>query len=290
MWGSLSLPDRETFGLACVLRTPVPRKTLDDTETGVIPADFYGNVRISDLVREKYLSVVDPEKIRTWHSRAADWWMDNGDDEQERLFHLVKSGRVTEACKLVLRSGDRFLENPNDDLLVILKALDPVPKHRESIFSLRARIAIACEDADDARLCAGMLDDYGTPEPDIIRAEAELADGDAEKAFRMASEAFRKHGLSRAAMSAANALFRMGRFDEADVFIGSAYESLSDSVEAARMDEMLFLRAGIAYKREKADDALSYLNKAQRICRKPMMKDRIAATSASIRDGKDPRF
>ncbi|MDR3282949.1 MAG: hypothetical protein LBS92_04995, partial [Candidatus Methanoplasma sp.] len=86
MWGSLSLPDRETFGLACVIRTPVPRKTLDETETGVIPTDYYGNVRISDLVREKYLSVVDPEKIRTWHSRAADWWMDNGDDEQERLF------------------------------------------------------------------------------------------------------------------------------------------------------------------------------------------------------------
>jgi hypothetical protein len=52
----------------------------------------------------------------------------------------------------------------------------------------------------------------------------------------------------------------------------------------------MFLRAGIAYRRGKADNALSYLNKAQRICRRPLMKERILSVSASIRDGKDPRF
>jgi len=96
MWDSLSAEDRETFGAACVFRVKIQRKTLPHTNTGVIPADFYGMTCISEDVREKYLSLADPGKARAWHSYAADWWMDHekdyrkDDDEdqcQERLYH-----------------------------------------------------------------------------------------------------------------------------------------------------------------------------------------------------------
>ncbi|MDR2846576.1 MAG: tetratricopeptide repeat protein [Candidatus Methanoplasma sp.] len=290
MWENLNIPDRETFGLACVFRVPILRKTLPETSTGVIPADFFGMTNISDNVREKYTSVADPEKVRNWQSRAADWWMDNGDDDQERLYHLVKAGRNTEACKLVTKNAERFLENPNEDLLAILKELKPIPKLAESIYSIRSKTAISCDDAKDALLCADALDDFRSPESAMIRAEAELVSGNAEKAFELASAIFRDKGWARASITAANSLFRLGRYEDAESFLSNAYQALSGDNDATRIDDILFLRAGIAYKRGRNDEALSYLNKALRVCRKDPLKERIRTLTDNIKNGKDVRF
>ncbi|MDR0887949.1 MAG: hypothetical protein LBM39_02040 [Candidatus Methanoplasma sp.] len=290
IWGNLSPPDRETFGLACVFRVSVPRKTLPETSTGVIPANFEGMTVISDNVREKYISTSDPEKIRAWHSNAADWWMDNGDDDQERLYHLVKAGRSTEACKLILRESEVFLENPNEDLLAIIKELKPVPKYVEPVYGIRSKIAIACDDAEDALLCAEVLDDYRSPESAIIRAEAELVSGNASKAFELASAIFKERGSARAAIVAANSLFRLEKYNEAESFISTAYQVLSKDNDATKIDEILFLRAGISYKRGKIEETLSYLNKASRVCKKDTLRDRIDSLTENIKNGKEVRF
>ena len=289
MWESLSVKDRETFGLACVFRVPIPRKTLPETNTGVIPADFYGMITISDTVREKYLSVVDPEKIKVWHSRAADWWMDN-DDDQERLYHLSRSGRNTEACKLLVKQSDKFLGNPNEDLLSIVKSIQAIPKYSESVYTIRSKLAIECRDAEDALLCATELEKYGNDEPAIIRAEADMISGNIERALSTVSKIFSEKGSSRAALVTAKCLFSLKRLEEADTFLASAYSALMDDGDATRIDEILFLRAGIAYERGKPNDALNYLNKASSVCRKDILKDRIDVAIKNIKAKKEVRF
>ena len=289
MWESLNTKDRETFGLACVFRVPIPRKTLPETSTGVIPADFYGMISISDHVREKYLSVVDPEKIKVWHSRAADWWMEE-DDDQERLHHLCHAGRNTEACKHLVRQSEKFLENPNEDLLSIVKNLMIIPKYTESVYSIRSKLAIECSDTGDARHCADILETFGKDEPAIIRAEAEMTSGNIEKALADANALFERNNTPRSALLIAKCLFTLKRFEEADSFLASAYSALTKEGTANRIDEILFLRAGIVYERGMKDDSLSYLNKASSVCRKDMLKERINTASKNIKNGKEVRF
>lgn len=290
MWESLNVKDRETFGLACVFRVPIPRKTLPDTNTGVIPADFYGMTCISDDVREKYLSLADPEKVKVWHSRAADWWIDNENDDQERLYHLVHAGRNIEACKLTVKNSEGFLENPNEDLLEILMVMPAVPKYAEPVHSIRARIALDCSDAKDALYCADILSDYLTPESDIIRAEAAMISGDVENALSMATSLFNASPSSKTALIAAKCLFKMDKLDEASAFLDSSCNVLSDNNDATRIDEILFLRAGIAYRSGKIDETLSYLSKASKVSRKDMMKERIDTISKNIKNKKDVNF
>ncbi|MDR1404335.1 MAG: hypothetical protein LBJ20_02035 [Candidatus Methanoplasma sp.] len=290
MWESLSAKDRETFGLVCVFRVPIPRKTLPDTNTGVIPADFYGMTCIINSVREKYLSLADPDKVRNWHSRAADWWVDNGDDDQERFYHLVSAGRNTEACKLLLRKSEGFLENSNEDLLMTAKNMTIIPKYAEPVYNIRAKVALDCGDIGDALACADIIADFLTPDADLIRAEAYMLSGDAERGFGIASGLFGENPSSRAALIAAKCLFRMKRHGEASAFLNSSCEVLSDNNDASRIDEILLLRAGIAYDVGKKDEALSYLSKAARVSRKDRTKEKIEALTKNIRNGRDVRF
>ena len=290
MWESLSAKDKETFGLACVFRVPIPRKTLPETSTGVIPADFYGMTCISDAVREKYLSLADPEKAKVWHSRAADWWMDNGEDDQERLYHLVKAGRNTEACKLVLRRSEEFLENPNEDLLATVKEIAVIPKYTEPVYKIRAKTALECGDVNDAFACADILADFLTNDADIIRAEAYMLSENAEKGFELASHMFDEEPSAKAALIAAKCLFRMKRYDEAEEFLASSCVVLSDDNDATSIDDILVLRAGISYDRGKTDETLSYLSKARRVARKDRSRERIDALINNIKSGKNVNF
>ncbi|MDR1954581.1 MAG: CDC27 family protein [Candidatus Methanoplasma sp.] len=290
MWESLSAKDQETFGLACVFRVPIQRKTLPETNTGVIPADFYGMTCISDAVRDKYLSLTEPEKAKVWHSRAADWWMDNETDDQERLYHLVKAGRNTEACKLIVRNSEGFLENPNEDLLSIMKEATVAPKYAEPVYNIRARMALECADVKDALSCADILADYLTPDADMIRAEAHMLSGDVQKGLDMAAALFDRSPSSRAALIAAKCLFRMKRYDEASDLLDSSCRVLSDNNDASRIDDILLLRAGIAYAAGKTDETLSYLSKARKVSRKDRTKERIDTLTKHIKNGKSVSF
>ena len=291
MWETLSPKDRETFGLACVFRVPIQRKTLPETSTGVIPADFYGMTCISDKVREKYLSMADPEKVKIWHSRAADWWIDSEEkDDQERLYHLVKAGRNTEACKLMLRGSEEFLENPNEDLLATAKEMTVIPKYAEAIYNIRAKIALECSDVNDALACADILADFRTNDADLIRAEAYMLSGDAAKGLELASSLFKKEPSSRAALIAAKCLFRMKRYDEASDLLDSSCEVLSANNDATGIDDILMLRAGIAYDLGKTDESLGYLSKAKKVSRKERTRERIDTFTKNIKSGKKVSF
>jgi hypothetical protein len=99
-------------------------------------------IMISDSVRSNYLSVVDSDKVRQWNSFAADYWMDNGEEIQEQLYHLIAAGRRTEACKLISRRRDEFWNNANEDLYSMICDLGEVSgKYAEELYSMRTEVA-----------------------------------------------------------------------------------------------------------------------------------------------------
>jgi tetratricopeptide (TPR) repeat protein len=200
------------------------------------------------------------------------------------------AGRNTEACKLIARGSEGFLENPNEDLLSIMKETSVIPKYTESVYNIRARVALECGDVNDAFGCADILADFLTSDADVIRAEAYMLSGDARKGFGMATALFERSPSARAALIAARCLFRMKEYDEASDLLDSSYKVLSDNNDATRIDEILLLRAGIAYAAGKTDEALSYLSKAKKVSRKDRNKERIDALTKNIKNGKAVSF
>jgi len=292
MWENLNENDKETFGLACAFRVPIERKTLPDTSSGVIPANFFGMTCINEDSRKKFLSISDPMKVKEWNSQAADWWIDRKIDGQlrERLYHLTEAGRHVEACKLILKMSDEYLDDPDDDLLSIVKKLNVPPKFARSIYNIRARIALDCGDTADAIVCADILAGISTDDADIIRAEAFMLSGELQKGFDLATAMFGKAPSARAALIAAKCLFLMKKYDEASAFIDSSSKALTDDRDATGIGDLLLLKAGIAYAKGKTDDALSYLSKAKKAARKERMKKKIDVLSKNIKSGKKVSF
>ncbi|MCL2333884.1 CDC27 family protein [Candidatus Methanoplasma termitum] len=291
MWENLNRKDKESFGVACVFRIPIPRNAVPETTSGVIPVDLEMNISIIDDVRNKYISLADPNDVRSWHGRAAEWYMDHREEEiQERLYHLVNAGRSTEACRFLINETEKFLFNPNEDLLETVKKLVILPKHTEKIYNIRAKIALACEDTDDAKICADVLADFKTNDADLIMAEVYMLSGEVEKGFKMAKTMYDKDPSAKSALIAARCLFKMKKHDEAASFITSSCNALSEQKDASSIDEILILRAGIAYDLGRIDETLSYLNKAEKVSRKESTQDRIAFLAGSIKEGMKVNF
>ena len=82
----------------------------------------------------------------------------------------------------------------------------------------------------------------------------------------------------------------MKKYKEASDLLTSTCEVLSNNNDATSIDEILVLRAGIAYDNGKMDEALSYLNKAKKVARKDRMKEKIDAYIKNIEGGKKVSF
>ncbi len=288
MMEALSPADRATFGLACVFREPVPRSSLPATATGVIPADFNGMTSIPGDVARRFLDVADGEEVRGWHSLAADWYLDNGGDNQERLFHLVSAGRHLEASRHLVRGAEGFLENPNEDLLRMIGRLNVPPRLDENVLDIRADVALHCLDTADARHCAGRLDEYRSAKAVAVRAEADLIDGDADAALAAASAAYEERRTPSLALVTAKALFSQGRLDDAESFLSQAVSLFLEDGDVGRIDEIMVLRAGVAFGRGRGDECLSHLGKALRSCRRESRRSRIGEIIRQIESGSQP--
>jgi len=261
-WESLTPADRDTFGKACVVRAPIPRKILPPTPSGVIPTDFYGVVRIPRDVAKNFLLQADPAHLRSWHSWAADWWLTEGDD-QERLYHLAGAGRLTEAARLAINRSDRFLRNANEDLLNILDELQTPAGYDSEMTWLEAEVALACGNRTKAAEAAQKLVALGAPEADLIHAQSLLANGQAQQAYDQATRIFTDNGEPQAAVTAIRALIALSREIEAEQLIDRTCQILKNAGEATGIDDLLIARAGIAYAKGDREETLKLLSKAQ---------------------------
>lgn len=288
LWESLDPDAQIVMGQACVFRLPIPRSDLPETRTSVIPIDSVsGMICISEKVRTDYLGIVDPVKVREWNGWAADYWMDHGSESQEQLYHLVESGRRTEASKLILRRRDEFLDNANEDLDEILSKLSDVPdRYAKDVYTLRADVAVEASNADNLDAVSVLLRPYDPEGAELYRADALIARGNPEGALDIVASMPR---TARSELRTAKALFDLERFDDAETVLERAYSAMMAANDLTGMDQIMTRKAELEYRRGNRDDAAKLLAKS-RVHASQKEKARIDRIMKDLTAGKEPRF
>ncbi|MCQ2084763.1 MAG: hypothetical protein MJZ21_01290 [archaeon] len=261
-WNSLGPRDRVTFGRACVFRVPVPRDTFPPTETGTLPSDVLGMTLVPRDVANSYLEKISPEEVREWNSWAADWWVEH-DNPQERLFHLINAGRKMEAGKHAIRHKEEFMANPNEDLLDLLGSLGSIESIDEDLVWLKSQIAISCKRIETAKKLCKELRKMRSPVADIIEAQICMYLEDYDGAYDLARMAYDCMHTPLSAILMSQACARMGHMKEADDLAVAACDAMHRIGDAKDIDEILKVRAEIAYKNGDRESALALLGKAK---------------------------
>ncbi|MBO4503117.1 MAG: hypothetical protein J5707_05685 [Candidatus Methanomethylophilus sp.] len=260
-WNALDARDRETFGRACVLRIPIPRDEFPPTKVGNLPSDVCGNIMIPPETSRDYLEKIPADEIAKWHSWAADWWLEH-DNAQERLYHLINAGRNLESVKLVIRHGDEFMSNPNEDLLNLLSKLKPTDDYLEDVTWIRSQVAIPCMNIRAADECSRILHKLRSPLERVVTAQIQLLQGNYRSAYELGENSYYDLHLPVSAVVVAKACLAMNDLQGADAFAVSACDAMREIGDAKDIDEILKVRAEIAYRRGHKDEALALLGKA----------------------------
>ncbi len=260
-WNTLSPEDKEVFGKICVLRVPVLRDEFPPTTTGVLPTDVYGMTSISEEVSKKYLANVSQEDIRKWNSWAADWWLEKG-NKQERLHHLVVAGRDLEAAKMAVRYMDEFMANPNEDLLENLEVINPDEATYEKLLWLKSQVAASCRSLELMKKHSKELAKLKSPLHLVVDAQMELVKENYDSAFGLASEAYDALHTPLSAILMARACVKKGDLKSADELAITACDAMHKIGDAKDIDEILKVRAEIAYRSGDKDAAYALLGKA----------------------------
>ena len=119
LWESLDPGFRPILAQACVFRRPFKRSTLPETSISLFPEDKNGMVDIPELLKLSIPELASKSELRQYHSFAADHWLKEG-NHRERLYHLVRSGRIKEAEMMVASKGPELLTGPDKDLCDLL--------------------------------------------------------------------------------------------------------------------------------------------------------------------------
>ncbi len=132
LWESLDERFRPILAMACVFRRPFRRRVLPELAATLLPADTSGMVDLPKELKDYIVSQVDKEKLRDYHSFAADYWMHWG-ETRERLHHLVAAKRFKEAEALFEYEGKNLLLMADNDLLEIITNIDSISEERLGI-------------------------------------------------------------------------------------------------------------------------------------------------------------
>ena len=261
-WNALDDKDRETFGRACVLRVPVPRDVFPPTKVGTLPSDVCGNVVIPPETAKSYLEMIPPEEVCRWHGWAADWWLEQG-NVQERLYHLIHAGRNLESVKFAVRHSDELMSNPNEDLLSLLGQLKPPEEYLEDITWLRSQVAVACMDQRQASDARAVLHKMKSPLETVVDAQLALMNGKYKEARNLAECAYDELHSPLTAVLVSKSNLALGCTEDANDFAVIACDAMHRIGDAKDIDEILKIRAEIAYRTGRKDEALALLGKAK---------------------------
>ncbi len=116
LWSSLDDKFKPVLAMACVFRKPFKRDVLPEISVSLLPVDDRGMVDLPKELKDYVISITNREKLRDYHSFAADYWM-HWDDLKEVLYHLVSARRFADAEILVYHNRRELLLSPDEDLL-----------------------------------------------------------------------------------------------------------------------------------------------------------------------------
>ena len=152
----LSDDERALLQLASVFQGPFPAEAipreLRHARKGSMLRDVApGIVEIHSALRNFVYGYMSKEERARWHSVAADYCLRAG-DTHERLYHLIKSGRLLEAEMLVARSSEELLAKGNiQRLWDLLSGFAPSKqRYRPGVQIVKARAASLVGRYEDA--------------------------------------------------------------------------------------------------------------------------------------------
>lgn len=159
----------------------------------MVPFNIHGQVCIKKEAVRRFMGHFSRSDIRRWHSKAADWWTDNGqgaDDDRELLHHLFEAGRFHEASRLAKRRMYALMESPDMESLEIVRGLDGI-RADDVLLAMGVRMAMRLSLLDTA---ADMLSGRGFDDDslkDALMSEILLRQGRTDQALSMALENYR---------------------------------------------------------------------------------------------------
>ncbi|MCL1984790.1 MAG: hypothetical protein FWG58_05285 [Methanomassiliicoccaceae archaeon] len=253
--------NRDAFGLACVLRRPVPRGDLPNTTKPVIPTDINGMTAMSDVVKRSVLSVAGKEEIRNWHSSAADYWLDNG-NIQERLFHLVSAGRMNDACRMIVNEKERLLYNISDDLFLTLAKIDGIPeRYVADVLPVIITVAIGCGDIETAGSLISVLKERDNELGLLYSADLEMRKGDHSKALDIV-RSLGKSNRFEVRLRMAGAIGHLGNKNEAMDLLYAMKDEIVASGTVDGLDRVYIGMSDVSLISKDPDSSVRYLMKA----------------------------
>ncbi len=137
VWRTLSQENRTVLAAASVYRRPFKRSALPETSVPLLPVDRDGYVDLPKELRSEVQAMLSREQLRTYHSSAADYWLNEG-GYKERLYHLIESGRLREAEMLVASKGALLIKEADQGLLADLSRMTLTAKYLADIWPLQA--------------------------------------------------------------------------------------------------------------------------------------------------------
>ena len=235
MFWNLPLEDRMLIGCMFVLRTPVRRSDLDDAPQ-ILPFDHKGRLAIKPETRRWYISRADTDTLKSWHSAAADWCTDRRCDPKERLYHLFRSGRRTEAEKLVESQRFMFMDFPDKESRDMIEILADDGQNRNLLMTA-ARMSLRMGETLTARKEMDRISSPGDVAWDSLMSEILLAEGQKAKALDTALNTYVGDIDSSAALGIC--MTANGRYDEALTFLGRCRNEMHRTGCVFRLDEIL---------------------------------------------------
>ena len=260
--------DRYCLGCACTIRIPLHKSLLPNGGFSTMPLDVTGRTAISDLLRKNVLSVATPDELLSWHSFAADCWLDHvkelGDDTNmlhERLSHLVNAGRIIDACRLVSSHMHELISTTTDDLCETLQSLYPIPeKYIKDVISTRIEADIDTNDLKDVKKCIEILEGSDTNLAKMYSSDLAYINGDRKRAMEILDSMDLRDPMVN--IRIARLMFEDGEYKGARIILNS----LKGICDIGRVDiavEKFILLARIDKAEGKDSDCYAHLMKAR---------------------------
>ncbi|MGD1060098.1 MAG: hypothetical protein ABR879_01405 [Methanomassiliicoccales archaeon] len=264
LYASLSPENKEIVAGASVFRKPFRREALPESSALFLPMDRRGMVDIPPELAEEIESLLGREDRRRHHSRAADYWLSEG-DYPERLHHLIEAGRMKEAEMLVASRSQSLLAAGGDDLLESVSKIEsPSDRYAARVREAQGELARRAGDHDYcSSVCEEMVSSSEQAERAIgfeikgrmLRDQGRLDDSLAS--FDLAGTEGGQRGS--VCLEKAETLIGMGKGREALVNLDEVLQN--PALDPESLDRSYFLAGKAHLMCMEPSEALRYLSK-----------------------------
>jgi tetratricopeptide (TPR) repeat protein len=280
LWESLDPSFRPVLAQACVFRRPFKRTALRETSISLLPEDKNGMVDVPVALKASIPTLTTRSELKEFHSIAADYWLKEG-NSRERLYHLIRAGRVKEAEMMAASKGAELLAVPDLDLSELLSVItSPGEKYAARIYYAQGEAARGSSQFDKAMASAdklmGMAGESEKRTGTCLRARSLMDKGELEASIPvyLSARAMSPTTDTMLECNYAEALTRLRRFEEARQCLEKLMDSGVKGMDPEGLELVYYQLGSVLFRSGNGLEAVRYLSKALGMAR-PGDKSRI---------------